>query len=399
SDKSFVLSGIALAQARASKFADAVRTASEIRDTGERDQNFRWIAFQQADAGDAQGATQLAHTIKNARYRAETLADIASLRAEAGHPEEARIRLQEALATAQQALPDESAEGRSSLLACAPEAGTSSSDPAMESIVVAQAVTGDPTGALETIGRMNDKTARDGLIERVAEYQAHAGDFAGAKSSISAISSDSCKTAALHGVAMAHFEAGNLSAALSTVSEMTNPEQKASTLTYLAGQVVKQGTFNSAVELLARARVIAAQITSKQERAPILLQIAHIQVQAGSRDEARKTLAQAVPDALAADEEDRNNHAWSSTLGSLIERQLEIGDLDGAFVALARIDDRSRPYVVWNTAQEQSKTGDTQGALAWAARQASPLDKAFALVGVAQGILDRLEPPNRQAGR
>jgi hypothetical protein len=73
----------------------------------------------------------------------------------------------------------------------------------------------------------------------------------------------------------------------------------------------------------------------------------------------------------------------------------EIGDLDGAWNTLAHLGNSDRIYVVQSAALAQSKIGDTQGALAWAARQISPRDKALALVGSAEGILQRLEPAKK----
>jgi len=391
SEKAFALSQIALAQARAKNFADAVHTASALNDPDLRDQSFAWIANVQARAGDPLGAAQLAHSIKNAQYRAQSLAYIADLTANGGHAGEARSAVQEALRAAEQAEPREGGAGRSSLAACASDEPEPPRDAALESVALTQARTGDTAGALETINRMHDKSGRENMLATVAEYQARAGDFAGARASIAAISRDACKTAALHGVAVAQFEAGDLSAALLTVNDMTDPAQKAGTLTYLGRLVADQGSFNSAMGILARARVIASQLTDRQQRVDVLEVIARIQAQAGSRYEAAKTLAEAVPDAIAADEQAKRDHAWSSVLPDLIELQAEMGDLDGASANLVHVDDNDRTFILQKAARALSKVGDMQGASAWAARQVSPRDKALALIGVAEGLLEKPE--------
>lgn len=391
SEKISTLSDIAIAQARAKQFTDAVHTASAIQDPDFRDQNFEWIANLQAEAGDAQGAAQLAHNIKSAQYRAKALARIAALNGDGGRTEEARIGIQEALGAAEHAEANGGRHGRSSHAACASEEAEQPRDAALERIAVTQARIGDIAGALETINRMHDKTGREDTLATIAEHQARIGDLAGARASIAAISRDGCKEAALGRVAMGQFEAGSLSAALLTVNGMKDPEQKASILTSLGEQVVKQGAFDSAMEILGRARGAARQIAEDSDRAFMLESISRIQAKAGSRDEAAKTLAEAVPAAIAAHEWAKREQAWTGALPDLIEQQAEMGDLDGAWAALAHLDESDRIHVVQNAARAQSRTGDVQGALTWAARQVSARDKALALVGVAEGVLVRQE--------
>jgi tetratricopeptide (TPR) repeat protein len=393
SEKSFALPFVASAQASAKNFADAMHSALAIQDSDVRDQAFTWIASQQADAGDTQGAAQLAHTIKNAQYRATALTHIAAVNANGGRTDEARNGMQEALAVAEQAEPREGEGGRSGLAACFSEEPEEPRDRALEDIAVNQAGTGDATGALETINRMHDKAGKENTLATVAGAQARAGDFTGARATIGLIGRDSCKTAALHGLVLAQFEAGNLSAALLTADEMTDVSQKAQTLAYLGHQVAKQGAINSAVAILARVREIARQIPNDVDRASILEQVAHNQAKMGSRDEAEKTLAEAVPFALASHES--KNNGWNSSLQDLAVVQAEIGDLVGAWNTLALVNENERITVVQRAARARSEDGDIQGAQAWAARQASPRDKALALVGGAEGIVHRLESEKR----
>jgi tetratricopeptide (TPR) repeat protein len=391
SEKSFAISDIALAQARANNFADAARTASTIQDSDGRDRNLAWIANLQAEAGDIQGAAQLAHSIKNAQYKAQALALIAARKADGGHTEEAHVVVQEALQAAEQAEPSEGGAGRSSLAACGSKEPEQPRDVALEQIVVTQAGAGDFAGALETIRRMHDKAGKENMLATLAGYQARAGDFANARGSIDSINRDSCKSAALHDIVMAHFEAKNLSAALLTVNDMTDLNQKADTLTYLAQQVVEQGAVSSAMGILDQARSIASHLKDDHDRAFLLEQIAYIQAQAGNYKEAAKTLAEAEPAAIAAQEEAKRNNAWTSALPDLIEQQAELGDLDGAWSTLSHLAESDRRSIIQDVARARSKTGDTQGTLAWTARQVAPRDKAFALIGVAEGILQRLE--------
>ena len=391
SDKSSVISEIALAHARAKNFAEAAQTASAIQDSDWKDQTLEWIANQQAAAGDIQGATRLAHEIKNAQYRAQALTYIASLEAEGGQAEKARAVVQDALGAAEQTEPTEGVAGRSSLAACFSQEPEHPRDAALERVAVAQAQAGDTTAAMETLNRMHDKSGRENSLATIAGYQARSGDFAGARASIAAIGKDSCKTAALHGIVEAQFEAGNLSAALLTVDEMGDPYEKALTLTYLGEEVANQGALTSAMGILGHARVVANQIIDGQYHADILEGIARIEVKAGNRVEAAKTLAAAVPLVMAALEQDKREHRWSSALPDLIEQQAELGDLDGAWDNLGKTSDNDRTNIVGKAASAQSKAGDMQGALAWAARQISPRDKALALVGIAEGILERVE--------
>jgi hypothetical protein len=391
SERSYALLSIASAQASAKNFADAVRTASAIQDSENRDQALAAIAYEQAEAGDAQGATQQARSIKNAQYKAGALAHIAAVSAKGGHTEEASKGMQEALAAAEKAQPREDEGGRSGLAACTFEEPEEPRDAALAGIVVNQAEAGDAAGALETINHMHDKAGRENALATVAEYQARAGDFDGARASIASIGRDECRTAALHGIVMAQFEAGNLSAALSTVDGMTDAYQKALTLWYLAEQVAKQGAINSESEILARALEVARQITDDNDRVTMLGQIALSQAHAGNRAEAAKTLAEAAPLAIASHERAKMNNEWNSRLQNFAEKQAGIGDLDGAWNTLTHLDRGGRLTVVQSVAQARSRDGDTQSALAWADRQVSHRDKALALVGAAEGILQRIE--------
>lgn len=389
SGKVAALSDIALAQARAKNFVGAVQTATLISDPDFRDQNFEWIANQQASAGDTKAATQLARTIKNPLYKTEALAYIAEQKGDEGHAEELHAGIQEALGVAAESEPTEDGTGRSSFAACGSKEPEQPGDAALERIAATQARTGDIAEALETIKRIHDEAATENILATVAKYQADAGDFDGARASATAIRRDGCRAVALDGIAVAQFETGNLSAALLTIDDMTDPVQKANTLTYLAGQLVEQGISNSATMVLGRARITASQITDDMERADVLQAIARIQVLAGNRNGAAKTLAEAVPFVIAAHEQDKNAHRWSSALPNLVEQQAEMGDLDGAWASLGLVDDGDRKWVVERASSALSKAGDIQGALAWADRQFSPRDRALALVGAAEGILER----------
>lgn len=390
-EKSYVLPDIASAQARAKNFADAVHTASDIQDPERRDQALAGIAYQQAEAGDTRGAAQLARSIKNAEYRASALAHIATLNASAGHTAEALNGIQEALGTAEQAQALGNGDGgRGGLAACMSEEPEQPRDRALESIAIDQVGSGDIEGALETINRMHDKAGQENMLATVADYQARAGDFNAARSSIRSISRGGCKTAALHGIVMAQFESGNLSAALVTVDEMTEMYQKSLTLTYLAEQVARQGAINSALGLLTRAHETTRQITDDDNRASMLEEIARDQANAGNREEAGKTLAEALPLAIASDERAKRQNGANSSLRNFVYEQGEIGDLSGAWNTLALFDEYSRATIVETVAWACSKDGDTRGAVTWAARQVSPRDKAFALIGGAEGILQRL---------
>jgi hypothetical protein len=390
SEKSAALSSIAGAQARAKKFGDAMQTALAIQDSDNRDLAFRVIASQEADAGDTRGAAQLAHSIRNAEFRAAALAHIAA--ASGASTDEAQNGMQEALVAAEQAEPSEDGGGRSGLAACVSEEPEEPRDRTLEAIAAHQAHTGDAAGALETINRMHDKAGKENTLATVAGVQARSGDFNGAQAAIRLIGRDSCKTAALHDLVMAQFKAGNLGAALLVVDEMTDVSQKARTLAYLGEQVAKEGGSNSAAAILARSREIAHQIPNDLDRALMLEEVAHSQAKIGSRDEAAKTLAEVVPLVLAAHE--RKNDGWNSS-PHLAVQQAEIGDLVGAWNTFALLNENERNFAVQSVARARAEDGDIQGVQAWAARQASPRDRALALVGGAEGIVQRLKSETR----
>jgi hypothetical protein len=125
----------------------------------------------------------------------------------------------------------------------------------------------------------------------------------------------------------------------------------------------------------------------------MLEEVAHSQAKIGSRDEAAKTLAEVVPLVLAAHE--RKDDGWNSSLQNLAVKQAEIGDLVGAWNTFALLNENERNFAVQCVARVRAEEGDIQGVQAWAARQASPRDRALALVGGAEGIVQRLKSETR----
>jgi hypothetical protein len=80
--------------------------------------------------------------------------------------------------------------------------------------------------------------------------------------------------------------------------------------------------------------------------------------------------------------------AWQD----IARAQAKAGDAAGALQTASTIEDPSDKARAWREiAKVQAKVGDTQGALSWGAAESQDFLKANALLGVAEGILERVQ--------
>jgi hypothetical protein len=140
-----------------------------------------------------------------------------------------------------------------------------------------------------------------------------------------------------------------------------------------------------------------------------LIAIATAQRQAGDARAARQTLDRAAEIAArVAREEAQGSQGFTPGPGGRIIREsdvcrdaiaealVEAGDADAARkLAGSAAEDTSRAEILRMVAQTQARGGETAAALRWAGELPSKVQKASALLGVAEGIVGQLYPHGR----
>jgi tetratricopeptide (TPR) repeat protein len=291
-------------------------------------------------------------------------------------------------------------------------------------IAAAQIGAGNRAAALQTIdsvsqliaenerkGKPQDTEAFQNERGTIAILQARAGDIRAAFQTVGSIKSDYQRARALAGIGREQAAAGNVAAAPATFQEALRIAP-ASVLIEIAEDQAKFGyraeaaaaldealrrasaskDFATKVRLLQDVAVAKAKLGQVEEalkiaqsiqntlvRESALAGIAEVQAQAGAIDGALQTLA-------AVEEGETRDYA----LEEIALAQAKAGDFAAALQNAASVGRRLQIYVLLRRiATEQAKAGDVEEALAWARKEDSPERKTWALVGVAEGLLER----------
>ena len=297
-------SGIASAQAQLGDIESALATAQSIEVSygamGYRNKAFHNIALAQVELGNIKGALATVDSIEHvSKQRAFTLRDIALAQVESGN-------LDDAFAIAQSIGPVQVRSGNTSQAWFATLINISSQHSratALECIASAQAKSGDISGALATAG----------IIKRISdasELRAFSSRDCWAKSDIEGI--DRSLTNALLNIVSVQAELGNIDEALATAQNI----HRATALGRIAMTQAKSGDIDGALVTarsiddcdyffsdiaLEQARsgdvngalAIAREIPDMDARAKLLHDIALAQVEAGDKQSARNTFAEA----------------------------------------------------------------------------------------------------------
>jgi tetratricopeptide (TPR) repeat protein len=378
-DRSSVLDSIARAQAQAGDVTGALNTLAEITDHTFGAGDISSIGLAQADAGDIKGALETAKLTESPASEVWLLTHIAELQAKGGDKEGAAASYERAFETASTAL---GAEQRiQSLLLVADS----------------QSRTGDRAAAAQNYQRaimaarvLNDGvSSRVGVLVQVGVSQAKAGD---------------------PGADATFGQARELA------NQIDAPDSRAMTLISIASAEASVGRAEAAASIRRQVVQLVPQFKSAY-RDDRLREIAHVQAWTGDAKGARETVA------LMADESMR-----SMTREEIAVAQAMAGDTAGALETEAAIESAAyhpsalskiatiraqagsegvaearriaaripspdkKASTLARIAAIQAWAGDWEAALSWAEKEASPLDRCCALLGVAGGILKRVDP-------
>ena len=216
----------------------------------------------------------------------------------------------------------------------------------LRDLAIAEATLGGYESALKTINRLPPGNDRDAGFEVVAMIEAQKGDPDSALEQLPNISQDFLRLTMLREVADAESASGNYAKALMLIEAIPRSGDRAYALAQLA-----------------------------------IEQAQHDDPTAGYTTElawetARENPTQTAPYVIA----------YISVARGLL------GDFSGATVLLPDVTGDSKPWALWNLTNFMVQSGDRDRANALADAQTEAYPRAYALLGIAQGMLRQLQP-------
>ncbi len=232
---------------------------------------------------------------------------------------------------------------------------------ALAEIAQEQAKAGARDAAIGTLNEafvvLEGMKQRDGLYadrcRTIAEAQAEVGDVAGAKGTVAAIQNDNVEKAlALAALARGQGKAGDRAAAQATLRDAL--------------------VLARAIQV--RPNMIGDNPGENADRA--VREIAIAQAETGDAKGALATVAT------------RGSDAWKSeTLEAIAPIQARLGDVPGALATARSIPVPTRAAEAYGAiASFQAKSGNAVAALSWASTLEPPAARAFALIGISEGL-------------
>jgi RNA polymerase sigma factor (sigma-70 family) len=303
------------------------------------------IAAAMARTGDMTGALEIAATIRNETYKGEALRRIAIAQAEGGD-------MKGALATA--ATISDQYDLAQLMTAIAARQYRAHDPAATQSLEQArQAADKIP------LHYGNDRTPSDykpGALARIARVLAESGAIEEARKVASGITKAPWGDIAWKNIAAAQAERGETEAALQTAEHIQNRVDK--------GQAIKDIVAARArANDLDTARALIARIEASSARTDAQLEIARVQYRSGQRQDALTIFEAVLREAEHLEDNPRFGNVKPAALGRLARAQAELGE--------------------------------EKAALIWIDQQPAPIVKAWSLMGLANGMAERLpaRPP------
>jgi len=252
-------------------------------------------------------------------------------------------------------------------------------DLALESIALRQARSNDLPGAIQTVGRMQDAWQNVSGLRNISRIQAQRDDIQGALQTATAMQHGLAKAWVLRDVAAAQARARQIPQAVQTAVGIDEDSLQAEALRAIAALQVKADDMAGAFKTVA---IIPAISIGK---AQALRDMAAAQAQRGDVTGALHTAASITHD-------DECTQSWA--LRDIAVAQATAGNIQRGLQTVTMIQDAHVDHffrgaaIRWVMAA-QARQGQLDAALAWADQQMSPILKAFSLLGVAEGMLER----------
>jgi tetratricopeptide (TPR) repeat protein len=447
-ERDYVLFVIAKAQADRKAIPDAMKTIAEIRDREARDAALTWVVYARIEDRALQEAAHTADTIQQKYPKGKALRGVVSALRRAGQKEaslELRKRLVELTKSLrgeeqtylQMSLAVEMARAGDYAEATTLASGIKDIEPRRVSsggftflsqgvyglrervlcqIALEQARTGDYSGAIQTIRDVKDVVPepvtrgnatfmgkgiiglRAGVLRQIVELQITAGQLPAALDTISQIPAATyadrkARRSALNTAAIAQWKAGQTDAGRATfarslqVAEAENDVDVAyEVIAEVAEAQLRAGDREAGKTTFQRA-IQQAEKVKRVSTTYALCQLAKLLHQCGEQELARTVLAQTKQHAANAENE-RQYIAWA---------QIEMEDYAGALsTAESVVSPEAQRNLLFTLAQAQAKAGQHEQALKWAETRPPSETRLNTLLGVAEGILNRLFPEPKQ---
>jgi tetratricopeptide (TPR) repeat protein len=368
-DQALAKGSIAWQLAHGGDFTQALALVESTADGQTKGTDYEGLAELRAETGDLEGALQIAHRIRKDPDRlVDTLVRLASRRAKAGDLPGAREALGDALKVAEEAVKESVGHAVE-----------------LTEIATRESEIGDTTDAFVTLDRFSAIADQYGsaqgnsvFLQQLASAQAQIGDLVGAQRTIEEISPGNSDLA-LMCVSQEQARHGLMVDALENAARISNPGFRASALREIAMIRGTDGSLNDALEAI-------NHIPESRDRAEALATLAL--EQAENDDPAASGTLQMAWE-LAAE---MGSHASGNVLGEIAVTRAVLGDFAGAQQIVRDMSEpEARAWPLWNITSLMVRAGHTQEALALAENQDAAYPKAYALLGAADGILNRLE--------
>lgn len=387
-DKATALGRIAYALGEAGDLAGALRTIGSAAEGQSKAVGYLWLAVQRAEAGEFARARAIAAMIQDQpAYRADTLTRIAAIQWKSGDQRGAEAVFAEAIQLAEREYEDHLIREREER----PGRLTSAAPGMLQQIATKQAELGDRAAALATVERLrglvaeaDPAVAKGLLLQDLALTQARIGEIAAALDTTKLLP-DYQRDFVLQFIADQQAQHGDPRGGLQTAAGVRDTAWHALALQAIARAQATDGP--------AAVLETIEQVRGDAERAEALAGAAFAQ--------ASKDHAAAAQTAALAWEAAKNakGEVASHVFGKIAVTRGLVGDIRGALEIVAGMKNgQSRVWPLWNLTGMMVKAGDTRGALALAESQDAPQAKAYALLGVAQGMLDQIEAERKKRG-
>lgn len=381
------LSTAASGYARAGQSAKALEIAASVPEPW-RDGAYERVAHACTSQRDFACASAAVEAVGDASLKARLLTRLAGARARQGSADRAAKDVTKARDIAGE-LPDSGrSTAGSSFVRCLPAADQTPRDSALRDVAETQLGLDDFQGARESLKGIGDPEVRENVLVSMAMMAARKKDFTQAFSLAGEIRRPECRSEALSLIALYQYRSGDAAGARVTIDRIPAVSERVYGLLNIAGSQWTRDR-EAAAKTLAFASEIALQVPDETERLALLLEVAHRQMRAGSREQVLSTLrsAQSLAVSLPPQRQNRGMRNWNGLVLALCELLAETGDLPAASEIARRTQGERGARA--RIARGATRGGQSDAARAWATSLPTAGERTAALIGIAVGILDR----------
>jgi cytochrome c-type biogenesis protein CcmH/NrfG len=378
-DCNYIYEQIVRTQARAGDSEAAYRTAQRI--SGSKDEAFYTIAVEMAKQGKfSEAIVAINQTIRpgNVRRRAQVFRELAVAAAIEGDQEQAAMLFDRA--------EDLSAQLRK-------EAGIQQATIQLPlEVAASRRACGNVAAATSmfseyrlVIGGVSDDSKRQQYMYEFAAAAAHGGDFDSARKVLSQITDPMRKTQASAAIVHEYLAEGleDTDAAFSVASSIPSLEYRVSSLASVASAQARKGDKDGAQRTIDICQKLLIH-ASDDFRAWGTLSVAEAEYELGDKTRANELCDEAI--VLTKQfriHPEREGHSLQAYVARL---RASFGDQDGALATARQAGGGS---LIQEVAEVESEKGQGASALQWSEKLSDPEEKANALLGIVQGLLDK----------